>query len=67
MPEPGGPLWLEGWLSSAPASSAPASSGTQRSGREELVAWRRHLHAHPELSRNEHASTAFILQRLTAA
>ena len=62
MPEPGGPLWLEGWL-----SSAPASPGTQRSGREELVAWRRHLHAHPELSRSEHASTAFILQRLTTA
>ncbi len=31
---------------------------------DELVAWRRHLHRHPELSRQEHATTAFIAQRL---
>lgn len=31
---------------------------------DELVGWRRHLHRHPELSRQEYATTAFIAQRL---
>ncbi len=30
----------------------------------ELVAWRRHLHAHPELGFKEHGTQAFILQAL---
>lgn len=34
---------------------------------DELVAVRRYLHANPELSRQEHATTAFIVQRLVAA
>ncbi|WP_420110427.1 amidohydrolase [Mycolicibacter arupensis] len=34
---------------------------------EELVAWRRHLHRYPELSRQEFATTAFIGERLASA
>lgn len=34
---------------------------------EELVAFRRHLHAHPELSGEEHATTETIVERLQAA
>lgn len=30
----------------------------------ELVSWRRHLHRHPELSRQEYATTAFVAERL---
>ena len=29
-----------------------------------LTEWRRHLHAHPELSRQEHATAAFVQERL---
>lgn len=31
---------------------------------DELVAWRRHLHRHPELSRQEYATTQFVAERL---
>ncbi len=31
---------------------------------ETLTAWRRHLHAHPELGRQEHATSAFVQARL---
>lgn len=34
---------------------------------EDLVAWRRHLHANPELARHEYATTEFVAARLTAA
>lgn len=34
---------------------------------DELLAWRRHLHRHPELSRQEFATTAFIAERLADA
>ncbi len=34
---------------------------------EELVAWRRHLHRHPELSRQEFATTQFVAERLASA
>lgn len=34
---------------------------------EDLVAWRRHLHRHPELSRQEFATTQFIAERLAGA
>src|SRR5260370_9007695 len=30
-----------------------------------LTAWRRHLHAHPELSRQETATSAFVQAKLT--
>lgn len=46
------PVWLQEWLAR---------------GRDELVVWRRHLHAHPELSHAEHATTAYVAARLTAA
>jgi len=38
-----------------------------RERQPELVAVRRHLHAHPELGFAEHETTAFLEQRLTAA
>ncbi len=47
-----GPQWLDGWL------SANAS---------EVVAWRRHLHANPELSRDEHKTTELIGNLLRSA
>lgn len=50
-----GPDWLERWLDDDGGSS----------GRDDLVSWRRHLHAHPELSRVETATTAFVAARLT--
>ncbi len=31
---------------------------------EQLVAWRRHLHRHPELGYEEHATQAFIMEQL---
>ncbi|GLY68462.1 amidohydrolase [Amycolatopsis taiwanensis] len=40
-----GPFWLDEWL---------ADAGS------DLVAWRRHIHANPELARNEHATTELI-------
>ena len=38
-----------------------------RDHEDELVALRRHLHAHPELGRQEHATTALVAERLSAA
>jgi amidohydrolase len=38
-----------------------------RAHHDELVAVRRHLHAHPELGFAEHETTAYLEQRLTAA
>src|SRR3954464_13179477 len=32
---------------------------------QKLTAWRRHLHAHPELSLQEKATAAFVQDRLT--
>ena len=40
-----GPAWLDEWLAS---------------GAADVVAWRRHLHAHPELSRQEHDTTELV-------
>jgi amidohydrolase len=47
-----GPSWLDGWLS--------------RHGAE-LVSWRRHVHAHPELAYSEHGTTALIAECLRSA
>ncbi|MDQ2723126.1 MAG: M20 family metallopeptidase [Actinomycetota bacterium] len=52
MPEPRETVWLQDWLVSGTAA---------------LSDWRRHLHAHPELSRHEYASTTFVAEQLTAA
>ncbi len=46
-----GPSWLEDWAVT---------------GAAEVSAWRRHLHAHPELSMLETATTAFVVDRLRA-
>lgn len=40
-----GPAWLDEWLTS---------------GAADVVAWRRHLHAHPEVSRHEHDTTELL-------
>ena len=34
---------------------------------DELVAWRRHIHRHPELGRQEYATTTFVAEKLTDA
>ncbi|XVV03060.1 amidohydrolase [Actinosynnema sp. CA-248983] len=47
-----GPSWLDDWL------TANAS---------EVVAWRRHIHAHPELSRKEFLTTELIADVLRSA
>lgn len=45
-----GPSWLDEWI---------------EANAERVVAWRRHLHANPELSRNEHKTTTFLVDELT--
>ncbi|MGB3663291.1 amidohydrolase [Mycolicibacter algericus] len=52
-------------MSSAPASHAAEAWLAVKA--DELVAWRRHLHRHPELSRQEFATTQFIAERLAGA
>ncbi|WP_236795681.1 M20 family metallopeptidase [Amycolatopsis sp. GM8] len=47
-----GPFWLDAWLG-------------EHSG--DLVAWRRHIHANPELSREEFATTKMICAVLRSA
>lgn len=47
-----GPAWLDRWL----VSHTP-----------DVVSWRRHLHAHPELGHAERATTAFIAEVLRGA
>lgn len=47
-----GPEWLDTWL---------------RRHTADVVSWRRHLHAHPELGHAEHASTSFVAETLSAA
>ena len=34
---------------------------------DELVGWRRHIHRHPELGRQEYATTTFVAEKLTDA
>jgi amidohydrolase len=47
-----GPTWLDDWLSRHGAN---------------LVAWRRQIHANPELAYQEHATTALIVRCLRGA
>lgn len=47
-----GPSWLDSWLEKHAAH---------------VVAWRRHIHAHPELGRTEHATTALVADELAQA
>ncbi|MFC0439128.1 amidohydrolase [Kutzneria buriramensis] len=44
-----GPAWLDEWLAS---------------GAADVVAWRRHIHAHPELSRQENDTTELVAEVL---
>jgi amidohydrolase len=44
--------WLDAWLAAHT---------------DDLIAWRRHLHAHPELSGSERATTAMLVDRLRRA
>ena len=46
-----GPAWLDAWL---------------RANGHRVLAWRRHLHSFPELSRAEHKTTAFLAEQLTS-
>lgn len=43
---------------------APLAESWLAANHDDLVAWRRHLHRHPELSRQEYNTTAFIAERL---
>ncbi|MGH8964574.1 MAG: amidohydrolase, partial [Actinomycetes bacterium] len=47
-----GPSWLDEWL--------------RRNGAD-LVAWRRHIHSHPELAAHELSTTALVTEQLAAA
>lgn len=51
-PPPGLEAWLDTWLDAH---------------HDELITFRRHLHAHPELSGEEHETTASIAERLLVA
>ena len=46
---------------SPPCERSPLTPELQ----QKLTAWRRHLHAHPELSLQETATAAFVQDRLT--
>jgi amidohydrolase len=46
-----GPAWLDGWL----ARNAP-----------DVIAWYRHIHAHPELSRREYNTTEMVARLLSS-
>ena len=48
-------------------SGSPLADAWLRSHERELIALRRDLHAHPELGREEHRTTALLMDRLAAA
>ncbi|MEB3069949.1 M20 family metallopeptidase [[Mycobacterium] vasticus] len=51
----------------SPGLASAAAQAWLANNADELVAWRRHLHRHPELSRQEFATTQFIAERLAGA
>jgi amidohydrolase len=50
-----------------PATVSDVAESWLAANYDEMVAWRRHLHRHPELSRQEHATTQFVADRLAGA
>jgi len=50
-----------------PHPSSPLADAWLDEHEAELIALRRDLHAHPELSRQEHRTTALLVEQLTAA
>ena len=46
-----GPFWLDDWV---------------RANAADVVGWRRHIHANPELARHEYATTELIVRKLRA-
>lgn len=50
--------------SDRPSSSSTLLSHQQQQLREQVIDWRRYLHANPELSFEEHATSAFIAETL---
>ena len=48
-------------------SGSPLADAWLRTHEDELIAVRRDLHAHPELGREEHRTTALLVDRLAAA
>ncbi|WP_371744520.1 amidohydrolase [Georgenia sp. TF02-10] len=54
-------------LPEAPSPAARRISGMVAALEPDLIAVRRHLHAHPEPARMEHETTAFVAERLAAA
>ncbi|WP_182546151.1 amidohydrolase [Halosaccharopolyspora lacisalsi] len=46
-----GPAWLDAWI---------------EANAHRVLAWRRHIHAHPELSRAEYETTAWLTEQLTS-
>ena len=48
-------------------SGSPLADAWLRTHEDELIALRRDLHAHPELGREEHRTTAVLVDRLAAA
>ena len=54
-------------MSDPNGGSDPRTRAFVESHRDELVAFRRHLHAHPELSNEEVETTDLVAQRLAAA
>jgi amidohydrolase len=50
-----------------PATVSDSAESWLAANCDELVSWRRHIHRHPELGRQEYATTEFVAQRLTDA
>jgi amidohydrolase len=57
-------------MTTAPAGGVPprsdAASRWLAAHRDRLIGWRRDLHAHPELSRQEHRTTDIVVDHLTS-
>ena len=50
-----------------PATASDHAAAWLATNAELMVGWRRHLHRHPELSRQEYATTQFVADRLSDA